>query len=89
MSTQNLQSAESRKINKSFFEGQSLSEVSHSGPFECRRESEEGGGISRSAPITSPPSSLSLPPYLCHRLDSLISFGYTNTNNTQNIKSEV
>lgn len=89
MSTQNLQSAESRKINKSFFEGQSRVRYLTRDFLSVEGESEEGGGISRSAPITSPPSSLSLPPYLCHRLDSLISFGYTNTNNTQNIKNEV
>lgn len=89
MSTQNLQSAESRKINKSFFEGQSRVSYLTRDFLSVEGKVRKGEALAGLPLSPPPPSSLSLPPYLCHRLDSLISFGYTSTSNTQNIKSEV
>ena len=88
MSTQNLQSAESRKMNKSFFEGQSRVSYLTRDFLSVEGKARKGEALA-GLPLSPPPSSLSLPPYLCYRLDSLISFGYTSTSNTQNTKSEV
>lgn len=89
MSTQNLQSAESRKINKSFFEGQSRVSYLTRDFLSVEGKVRKGEALA-GLPLSPPPlPRFPLPPYLCHRLDSLISFGYTSTSNTQNIKSEV
>ena len=68
MSTQNLQSAESRKINKSFFEGQSRVRYLTWDFFACRRESEDGGEETAPAYLSlSLSSAITFP--ICHVRD--------------------